>query len=392
MRAIKGLFRKLFNYRVRALIQKEFRQIRRDRRLAISLILPPTLQLLLFGFALSATVTNIRLGVVDDSRTPESRELIATLTESKSFRSAGYYASVDQLGDALSRDKLDAGIVIPYDYVRSLQRGQTITVQFLLNAMNANTAAIAQGYAEGVLQTYNRGLAGAGIHANFAPVAAADVTRRGQVLLRPAYLYNPGLVASWFIVTGVFGLLLILNGSIVASAAMVKERERGTIEQLLMSPAGTYEIIIAKIAPLFALLCLMVFFAIGMMQLVFHVPFHGALPLVLSGAALCILCGISIGTVIATFSKSAEQAQLTSFFVNPPLSTLSGAFYPIEGMPHILQRLTVLNPVYHFVVISRATLLKGSGFAALWPNFLALLLFTVVLVSLSVWRFRKQLS
>jgi len=116
------------------------------------------------------------------------------------------------------------------------------------------------------------------------------------------------------------------------------------------------------------------------------------LPLVLSGAALCILCGISIGTVIATFSKSAEQAQLTSFFVNPPLSTLSGAFYPIEGMPRILQRLTVFNPVYHFVVISRATLLKGSGFAALWPNFLALLLFTVVLVSLSVWRFRKQLS
>ncbi len=128
-------------------MQKEFRQIRRDRRLAISLILPPTLQLLLFGFALSATVSNIRLGVVDDSKTPESRELIATLTESKSFRSAGYYFSVDQLGDALSRNNLDAGVVIPYDYARDLQRGRTVTVQFLLNAMNANTAAIAQGYA-----------------------------------------------------------------------------------------------------------------------------------------------------------------------------------------------------------------------------------------------------
>src|ERR1700733_7383143 len=357
---MRKLLQKVFNYRIRALMFKEFRQIRRDRRLAISLILPPTLQLLLFGFALSATVSDIRLGIVDDSATPESRELIATLTESKSFRYAGYYFSVDQMGTALSRNNLDAGLVIPYDYTRNLERGRTANVQFLLNAMNANTAAIAQAYAEGVIQTYNRSLPDEGIHPMFQQVAGGQISRRGTILLHPAYLFNPGLVASWFIVTGVFGLLLILNGSIVASAAMVKERERGTIEQLLMSPAGTYEIIISKIAPLFALLCLMVFFAIGMMQLVFHVPFHGALPLVLSGAALCILCGISIGTVIATFSKSAEQAQLTSFFVNPPLSTLSGAFTPVEAMPKVLQRLTVLNPVHHFVDIVRATLLKGS--------------------------------
>jgi ABC-2 type transport system permease protein len=389
---MRRLLETILNYRVRALIQKEFRQIRRDRRLAISLIIPPTLQLLLFGFALSSTVSNIRMGIVDDSGTPESRELTATLTESKSFRSAGFYTSVDQLGDALSLGDLDAGVVIPYDYARSLQRGRATTVQFLLNAMNANTAAIAQGYAQGVLQTYNRGLAGQGIHAEFRQIAAPEVSHRGQVLLHPAYLYNPGLVASWFIVTGVFGLLLILNGSIVASAAMVKERERGTIEQLLMSPAGTYEIIIAKIAPLFILLFLMVIFAVGIMQVAFHVPLHGGLLLVLPGSALCILCGISIGTVIATFSKSAQQAQLTSFFVNPPLSTLSGAFYPIEAMPRVLQRLTIFNPVYHFVAISRASLLKGSGIGALWPNFLALFVFTLVLVALSVWRFRKQLS
>jgi len=390
---MRRFLQRVFNYRVRALVQKEFRQIRRDRRLAISLILPPTLQLVLFGFALSATVSNIRLGVVDDSRTPESRELIATLTESKSFQSAGYYFSVDQIGDALSRNQLDAGVVIPYDYARDLQRGRTATVQFLLNAMNANTATIAQGYAQGVLASYNGGLGGQGIHASFQRASAApDVSHRGLVLLSPTYLFNPGLVSSWFIVTGVFGLLLILNGSIVASAAMVKERERGTIEQLLMSPASTSEIIIAKMAPLFILLFLMVLFAIAVMQVVFHVPFHSGLLLILGGAALCILCGISIGTVIATFSKSAEQAQLTSFFVNPPLSTLSGAFYPVEGMPRIFQRLTIFNPVYHFVVIARAALLKGSGMSALWPNFLALTAFTLVLVVLSVWRFRKQLS
>src|ERR1700722_5978605 len=126
---MRKLLNRIFNYRVRALIKKEFSQIRRDRRLAVSLILPPIVQLTLFGFALSAAVTNVRLGVVDDSRTPESRELIATLTESRSFRLAGYYSSVDQLGDAVSRGDADAGVVVPYDYARNLARDRQTTIQ-----------------------------------------------------------------------------------------------------------------------------------------------------------------------------------------------------------------------------------------------------------------------
>jgi ABC-2 type transport system permease protein len=389
---MRKLFRFLFNHRLRALIQKEFNQIRRDRRLAISLILPPVVQLTLFGFALSAAVTNVRLGVVDDSRSPESRELIATLTESKSFRLAGYYFSVDQLGDAVSRGNVDAGIVVPYDYARDLARERPTTVQFLLNAMNANTATISKAYAQGVIRSYNNGLRNQGIHPRIEPVAGSDLSRRGQVQLRPAFLYNPGLVDSWFIVTGVFGLLLILNSSLVSSAAMVREREAGTIEQLLMSPATTSEIIIAKITPLFLLLCMMMLVAIGVLKLAFGVPFHGNVLFLLFGGSLCILSGISIGTVIATFSKSAQQAQLTSFFINPPLSSLSGALNPIEAMPKWLQPLTVLNPIHHFATIVRGSTLKGSGFMDLWPNFLGLLLFTIVLVSLSIWRFRKQLS
>jgi len=389
---MRKLLKYLFNHRIRALIQKEFNQIRRDRRLAISLILPPVVQLTLFGFALSAAVTNVRLGVVDDSRSPESRELIATLTESKSFRLAGYYFSVDQLGDAVSRGNVDAGIVVPYDYARDLARERPTTVQFLLNAMNANTATISKAYAQGVIRSYNNGLRNQGIHPRIEPVAGSDLSRRGQVQLRPAFLYNPGLVDSWFIVTGVFGLLLILNSSLVSSAAMVREREAGTIEQLLMSPATTSEIIIAKITPLFFLLCMMMLVAIGVLKLAFGVPFHGNVLFLLFGGSLCILSGISIGTVIATFSKSAQQAQLTSFFINPPLSSLSGALNPIEAMPKWLQPLTVLNPIHHFATIVRGSTLKGSGFMDLWPNFLGLLLFTIVLVSLSIWRFRKQLS
>lgn len=391
MKKLTNLISSLFSYRLRALIKKEFNQIGRDRRLQISLILPPVLQLTLFGFALSASVSNVRLAIVDDSRSPESRELISTLTESKSFKLAGYYPSVNQLGDAVSRGDADAGVVIPYDYARDLARQRSTTVQFLLNATNANTASISRAYAQGVIQSYNAGLAQQGIHAHVEPITS-NLALRGQVQLMPNFLFNPGLVDSWFIVTGVLGLLLILNSSLVSSAAMVREREAGTIEQLLMSPASTTEIIVAKIAPLFFLLSLMMCAAICVIKFVFGVPFHGSLPLLVIAGMLCILSGISIGTVIATFSKSAQQAQLTSFFINPPMSSLSGALNPVEAMPKWLQPLTVFNPIHHFATIVRGTMLKGSGFMAVWPNFLALFLFTLILVSLSVWRFRKQLS
>jgi ABC-2 type transport system permease protein len=334
----------------------------------------------------------LNLGILDWSRTPESRELIAGLTESRAFRLKQLYVSPENLSAALSRGEVKAAVVIPYDFSRDLHRGKTATVQFLLNAMDANTATIAKAYAEGVVASYNAKLGDSGLHARFRQINTAQVGRSGEVVLTPAFLYNPGLVSSWFTVTGIFGLLCILNGSLVSAAAMVKERERGTIEQLLMSPAGTSEIIVAKIAPLFILLCLMATMATLIMKLVFHVPFQGSYLLVLTGAALCVLSGIGIGTVIATFTNSAEQAQLTSFFVNPPLATLSGALTPVEAMPHWLQPVTIFNPIYHFGVISRSALLKGAGIHTLWPHFAALLLFTVILVSLSVWRFRKQLG
>jgi ABC-2 type transport system permease protein len=370
--------RNLLSSRLGALIRKEFHQIRRDSRLAATLTLQPVVQMLLLGFALSATVTNIRLGVTDNSHTTESRALVATLTESRSFRLAGLYLSEGPLGDALSRGDVDAGIVIPSDYSRDLQRGRTATVQVLLNAVNANTATIGQGYVERVVQSYGQSIARAQPH--------------GAITLQPAYLYNPGLEGSWFLVTGVFGLLLILNASLVAETTMIKERESGTIEQLLMSPASTAEIVIAKIAPLFGLLCIMVVLSIAVMKVVFQVPFLGSVPLLLWGSALCLLCGISLGTVSATYSQSARQAMMIGFFVNPSLFALSGALNPVEAMPRWLQPLTVLNPIHHFATIARGILVKGSGLVDLWPNFLGLMLLTTALLAVSIVRFRKQIS
>jgi ABC-2 type transport system permease protein len=389
---MKKLAQSLLSYRIRALLRKEFSQMRRDRRLVMALVVFPTLQLLLFSLILNATVSNLKLAIIDDSRTPESRGLTSTLTESKSFRLAGFYYSVDKMGEAISRGDVDAGVIIPFTYAKDLQRGVPVTVQLLLNAMNANTAAIAQGYAEGVIQTYNADLRKEGLHAKFTQITVSDINHRGVARLSGAYLYNPGLVASWFVVTGIFGLLLVMNGAMVAATSMVKEREAGTIEQLLMSPAGTYEIIVAKIAPLFLVLFLMVVFATILIKIVFNVPFQGSIFVLLSGAALCVLSGIGIGTVIATFTHSAFQAQLTSFFVNPLLTTASGAITPAEAIPGWLQPLVKINPIRHFSMIARSSMIKGSGMDALWPDFLVLSIFAFIMVSASVWRFRKQLT
>ena len=379
--------------RLLALIRKELGQIRRDKRVLASLIVPPTVQLLLFGFALNPTVDHLKMGVVDLDHSPQSRDLIANMTESGAFRLANTYFSTDQLGTAMGRGDLDAGMVIPYRFARDMERGRQPDVQILLNAMNANTAAIAQGYAQNVLRNWSQVYPQLdGLHAQYRPISANDVSRRGRVVMHPAFLFNPGLVTPWFIVTGTLGVLLMLNGSLIASAALVKEREAGTVEQLLMTPAGTGEIILAKITPLFLLLCLMILFATALIRVAFGVPFRGSFLLVLAGAMLCMLSGIGIGTFIATFSKSAQQAQLMAFFVNPPLASLSGALTPVEAMPQWMQPLTVLNPIRHFGIITRSVLLKGSGLMAVWPEMLALIAFTAVLLTLSVMRFRKQLG
>jgi ABC-2 type transport system permease protein len=378
--------------RIAALIRKEINQIRRDKRLAVALIVPPIAQILLFGFALDSTVTGLKLGVIDYAKTPESREFIALLSNSESFVVRKYYNSQKEMGDAIGRGEVDDGVTIPYQFSRDLMRGRPVEVQFLLNASNANTATIAQGYAEGVVLNYNKTLASGGLHARFAQIAGRPDSRAGQVVLRESFLFNPGLVSSWFIVTGTFGVLLILNGSLVASTAMIKEREAGTVEQLLMTPADGTEIVIAKLTPLFVLLLMMVLIAMGLLRVVFHVPFRGSLTLVLAGAALCVLSGIGIGTFIATYTTSGQQARLVAFFINPPIASLSGSLTPIEAMPHWLQPITWLNPLRHFGLIARGVLVKQSGLAELWPNFLVLALFTIVLVGLSVSRFRKQLG
>ncbi len=405
---MRRLLDALLGGRLVPLFVKELRQLRRNRRLVIMLIVPPTMQIILFGLALNPEVKNLRLGVVDDSRTVESRELISGFDESLSFRTSAYYPSADDLGKALGDGKLDMGLVIPRDFAKDRARGETVEVQILLDATNANSAAIAGGYASRVVGAYNQRAAEARSRAVVIPppapsddsVTTAPIVpnfggpplARAVITPHVASLYNPGLETSWFISTGLIGTLLVLMGSLVSAGSMVREKETGTIEQLLMTPAEASEIIIAKMAPLLLLLSADIGIALVVCRLVFDVPVRGSLALLFLAGVLCVFAGIGIGIFIATFTKSQQQAQLMAFFVNPPIALLSGVTTPIEAMPSWLQPVTLVNPVRHFATVSRGVLLKGIGIDILYPNILALMAAAILLVGISVWHFRKQLG
>jgi len=208
--------------------------------------------------------------------------------------------------------------------------------------------------------------------------------------VQPAYLYNPGLVASWHYVTGVMSIIMFINASLVASALAVKEKETGTIEQLLMTPAQTGEMLLAKTTPVFVLMMIVLFVALGVGMLVFDLPVRGALWLFTVAGAAAAMAGIGIGVMVATVSKSQQQAQLLTFFVNPPITLLSGSTSPVENMPPFFQKLSYLDPLRYLVTIVRGVTLKNAPWSALWPNLAILIAFAIALFSISAWRFRKQ--
>ncbi len=411
---MKAVIDYVLSQRLRALFLKELRQLKRNRRLVVLLVIPPTLNLILFGTALNPQVKNLRLGTLDESRTQESRELVSAFIESGSFALARQYLSLDELSRDLETGEIDAGLIVPEDFASRRARRETAEVQLLLDAVDTNTATIAGGYAARIIGALNQRIAStrprnataatvpappiqltqqalpppprASIQSNVAP------PRTPQITPRVALLYNPGLRNSWFIVTGLIGTLLVLQGSLVAAASMVREKEVGTIEQLLMTPAEAYEIITAKIAPIFLLLTADIGLSLMVGRIVFGVPVRGSLLLLFLGGMFCILSGIGLGTLLATFTRSQQQAQLMGFFVNPPVAMLSGAMTPIEAMPAWLQPITYINPVRHFGTVARGVMLKGVGLDVLYPEMLALSAFAFILVAVSAWRFRKQLG
>jgi ABC-2 type transport system permease protein len=281
----------------------------------------------------------------------------------------------------VERGVLTAGLVIPPGFRRDLVDDGSAEVQVFIDGVDANTAGIANGYIQQILRHFRPQNSASSAPARPPPLTAA-VT----------FLYNPGLRSSWFFVPGVMGLVLTLIASLVSAVALVREKDTGTLEQLLMTPASAWEILLAKIAPLFVLLQIDVALALVLGRTVFGLPFRGNLPLFLLLSGLYLFVGIGIGTLLATICRSQQQVLLTAFFINLPLVQTSGAIAPIESMPVFFQTISLANPLRHYITIVRGMQLKGVGLEVLWPHALALALMALALMTFSVSRFRSQLS
>lgn len=357
---------------------KEVTQLLRNKQLLFLLVFPPTIQLCLYGLILSPDVKNVKLGVVDHANIQASRELVAALVENDVFKITKYVNSQQAVGQLVQQGAISTGLVIPPEFKRNLHRDKPAKVQFLIDGVDAYTAGIAASYVGQILVEYNKQL----MTFNNKPLIIPEVI----------FLYNPGLKSSWFFVIGVMGLVLTFTSSLASSVESIREKDTGTLEQLLMTPASSLEILLAKILPLFILLMGTVATSLFVATVVFSIPLRGSLLLFLILSAIYLIIGISIGLLIGTISQTKQQAILTGFFVNLPMVILSGAITPIESMPAFFRYLTFFNPLSHYISILRGIMLKGVGLDILWVNIIALIFFAIILLTISAERYRSQLS
>ena len=350
--------------RVLEMVRKEFRQIFRDPRLRRVIFVAPVIQLLAFGYAVSTDVRNVSTLVVDHDRSRASRELIEAFTASGYFRVNGFVDRPADIVRALDHGDAVLGIVIPSGFEKGNAK-----VQLLFDGTNSNLANVARGYAERIVMS----------QANL-PQPAVDLRSRAW--------FNPGLESRDYNVPAVIGALLLLICLLLTSLAVVREREIGTLEQLLVSPLRPGELILGKTLP-FALIGLVdLGLVVGVALLWFRIPFRGNPLLLVLGTVLFLLSALGLGLLISSISNTQQEAFMSAFLVFLPAILLSGFMFPVNSMPRGFQALTLLNPLRHYLEIVRALFLKGSGVEALWRQLLALSGMGIGLLWLAARRFR----
>ena len=360
--------------RVRELVRKELLQVFRDPRLVRMVLVAPVIQLLAFGYAVSTDVRDTSTFVVDEDHTQASRDLARSFFASGYFRLAGSSDRPADLVKAIDSGRALVGLEIPRGFARKAA-ADAASVQVILDGTSSNTATVAMGYAGRIVQSW------AQARATGLPSPPLDLRERAW--------FNPALKSRDYNVPAVIGNVLMILSLMLTALAVVREREMGTLEQLMVSPLTPGELIVGKTVP-FALLCMVDLVLISTVALLwFRVPFHGNFLLLLLAGALYLVSTLGFGLLISTFSNTQQEAVLTSFLFIMPLLLLSGFMFPVTSMPVGFQWLTMLNPVRHFLEIVRAIFLKGAGLDALWPQFLALALIGTGVLSLSAARFRK---
>jgi len=361
--------------RIFELVRKEFLQLFRDPRLRRIVFLTPIIQLVIFGYAVSTDVRDTTMFVVDQDQTRASRELVESLTAGGYFRVAGRSQRSRDLVRALDRGAAVMGIEIPAGYARDLESGAGASVQLLFDGTNSNIATVARGYAEQILTSHG--------------IRHLDMRRAPAIDFRERAWYNPELESRNYNVPGVLGILIMVVCFLLTSLSVVREREIGTLEQLMVTPLRGRELIAGKTIPfaLIGLLDMVVITAVALLW--FQVPFRGSALTLLVATLLYVLSGLGMGLIISTISRTQQEAFMATFLIIMPMMLLSGFMFPVESMPKAFQWITLVNPVRHYLEISRGVFLKGTGFRIHWPQLVALLLLGTALLGFAATRFRK---
>lgn len=369
---------------VRELVRKEFLQLFRDRRNRPLLIAAPLLQLVLFGYVVTTDVRETRFAVLDESRTPLSRSLVEAFAASPAFRLQPAPPDARGLEDALLGRRVDVGIHISPDFAARLLGGRRAEVQLLLDGSLSHLAAQRAAAAQAVIEDWNRRAA--------ARAALRREPAGGGLEGRIRTWYNPNLDSRPYFVPGIVAFLVMLLSLLFTSLAVVREKEAGTMEQLVVTPLRPIEFLLGKTIPFFLVAQAQMALVIGFARLWFEVPLAGSAPFLFAASALFLLCTLGVGLWISTVSRTQPQAVLTTFLFILPFFLLSGFVFPVERMPPLVQAMSRLNPLAHFLVIVRGVFLKGVGPAVLWPSCLALLGIGAAVFGAALARFRKRLD
>ena len=369
--------------RLKAIVTKEFIQMRRDRATLGMLMGVPIMQLMMFGYAIRQDVRDLPTVVFDANRTRQSREFVQRLLNTGNFRLNGPVDSYDRAIEAIDHGWARAGVVIPADFAQRLKTGRPVAVQVLVDATDPTASQSAIGAAQLVGQVEN-------VEVMQSRIGALPGRLPLEVRVRP--LYNPALKSALFIVPGIIGMILSNILIVITAMAVVREREHGTLEQLIVTPLSRTEIMLGKIAP-YVLVGLFQISAVMLVgHLLFGVPMRGSLPFIYGASLVFIVANLGLGLFISTLVKAQAQAMQTAFFFLLPNVLLSGFMFPREAMPAAARWAGLLLPLTYYLQIVRGVVLKGVGLVELWPQALALVGFAALFFTFSTLRFHKQLE
>jgi ABC-2 type transport system permease protein len=358
--------------RILVILRKEFRQALREPRMRVVMFLPPLIQLVLFGYAVNLDVDHVRIAWMDQDRTPQSRDLLAAFQGSGRFEISATPERESDIQWLLDRGKVQAVVRVLPGYARDIERRRPTAVQILVEGSNSNTASLVSSYATQIISG----------RATDEPILNA----------RTRVWFNPDLKSRNYFVPGVVANIIMMTTLMLTALAIVREKEIGTMEQLMVTPLRPVELMLGKTLPFAVIGLLDVVLVTSAALLIFRVPLRGSPLLLTASAALFLLTSLGAGLFLSTVSHTQQQAMMSSFFFALPCFMLSGFAFPLHNMPMAVQYLTYLNPLRYFMEIVRGIFLKGTGISVLWPQVAALAVYGVSVVMLSALRFRKRLD